>query len=691
MAAARGLPIPPPDVVPPELEYRISPRTPDDPRSSDKNLKNLTVPISSRSQSYNSDSSSNLSPQHPAFSLPSPTSPLASPPSGSHLFRGRAKTLASLTTSSKNNSQTDMTPRELQLPRDPFINGQPIEAYLYKDASECPICFLYYPPYLNMTRCCDQPICSECFVQIKRPDPHPPEHEQPDANAAATQALEVEQDSESDGQFVSEPAACPFCKQPEFGITYAAPPFRKGLIYATASGSHALHSATSAMSSQSSLASAGNSTLLSVGPARRRATSLSATAPSVITTDRIRPDWATKLASARAQVARRSAAATALHTAAYLMGNAGGQTVDASRFVNFGRRGILRRQTEGGADSPIGRAASPHLNALALLAERHTATQGEEGGIETGRPGAMFLPPPRGSSSRRSRMDDLEDMMMMEAIRLSLASEEERRRKEEKDVQKETKKKEKERKKSEKAAKKSGLYTTGSNQSNAGFDSLASSSFGRVDSGSSSILSDEPPSTAKGKTVDRLGSSAPPFAKSQDFQESVSLPGISFSSLDQEQSPPLPVPSSLTEPQKRSHLRHMSNASSTASSFVDARSGSALDDPMTSNTPPGGSADTEPMFNFRSLAAMIGKEDEEKSEDATHVENAEHEHSINGRDDGHKPASNAHTGALRHSKERDVKGVDKPDNPNDPSLGNNFPAINMNVATDRAVSSETSR
>jgi protein subunit release factor B len=56
--------------------------------------------------------------------------------------------------------------------------------------------------------------------------------------------------------------------------------------------------------------------------------------------------------------------------------------------------------------------------------------------------GPMMLAPPR-DSSRRSRIEDLEDMMMMEAIRLSLASEEERKKKEDKEAKREAKKKEK--------------------------------------------------------------------------------------------------------------------------------------------------------------------------------------------------------------------------------------------------------
>lgn len=57
-------------------------------------------------------------------------------------------------------------------------------------------------------------------------------------------------------------------------------------------------------------------------------------------------------------------------------------------------------------------------------------------------------------------MDDLEDMMMMEAIRLSLVAEEERKKKAEKEAAKEAKKKAKEDKKKEKKEKK-GVYGSG--------------------------------------------------------------------------------------------------------------------------------------------------------------------------------------------------------------------------------------
>ncbi|KAF4317967.1 hypothetical protein BBO99_00001154 [Phytophthora kernoviae] len=36
-------------------------------------------------------------------------------------------------------------------------------------ALECPICFMFYPNSVNRTGCCDKPICSECYLQIRPP------------------------------------------------------------------------------------------------------------------------------------------------------------------------------------------------------------------------------------------------------------------------------------------------------------------------------------------------------------------------------------------------------------------------------------------------------------------------------------------------------------------------------------------
>ena len=229
-------------------------------------------------------------------------------------------------------------------------------------------------------------------------------------------------------------------------------------------------------------------------------------------------------------------------------------------------------------------------------------------------------------------MDDLEDMMMMEAIRLSLASEEERRRKEEKEAKKDAKKKEKENKKAEKAAKKSGLYMMNSNTSNG--DPAESVPMGRTESVASSIASEDAATMGKGKGVDRVGTlpiSIGSSSHQSTFKAPSDPPGISLSGASQE-SLPSPFPSFPSEPARRSHLRQMSNASSSASSFVDPSSSHGY--PGT-GTPPGGGAGIEPMFNFRSLAAMIG--DEEKGNGPSHFEHLEaglRPGSIEEREDG---------------------------------------------------------
>jgi hypothetical protein len=556
-------------------------------------------------------------------------------------------------------------PLEVHLPEDPFVDGRPIEAVLYKEAVECPICFLYYPPHLNKTRCCDQPICSECFVQIKRPDPHPPEHSDPTSPHGVGPSSQSREATE-DGALVSEPAACPFCVQPEFGVTFEPLPFRRGLAYTNQSPAHPLASASSAMSSSSSLSSfpgSGSSVTPNAPTSRRRTTSISACASTVITTDKIRPDWAQKLANARSHAARRAAAATALHTAAYLMNT--GNSNEGRGFGGFGRRGGLMRRSALGNDSPgsVSGTGTPRggderigFAAIAAIAERQGSSS-SRGDLSAsladgmlGRPGGD--PPAR----RRTRMMDLEDMMLMEAIRLSLAEEEERKKKEEKEEKKNAKKREKENKK----AVKRGLGFGAGNESS---PSALTPVYGSGNC-SSSTLGDTPHGDNKGKGVDRGGTGEPaptsPVLRTSSIEETsskIKLPpsptgSASFTSHgtietgDHQIQPHHLHPSAqlASQPFHPSHLRQMSNTSSSASSSIDSAAGSlrngihafegspnasglslgyshaAYDHPdsFRSATPPGGGTGTEPMFNFRSLAAVIG--DEEKEAEAHHIE-----------------------------------------------------------------------
>lgn len=639
VAAGRGLPIPAADEIP--LEEFARPTSPESPHASSHNLHNLMVPISSRSHSAASDASANLSPSHPAFSNATTSSPPTSPTQPTHSsnpFRPRSKTVASLTTSSKNPSKEEMVPREIQLPRDPFVNGQAIEVFLYKDATECPICFLYYPPYLNKTRCCDQPICSECFVQIKRPDPHPPEHEHNDPSNPSPPPSDATVEPES---LVSEPATCPYCQQAEFGVLYEPPPFRRGLSYANP---HGLGSFASAMSSSSSLNSASSPTTLSphTHTHKRRTTSISANASTVITTDKVRPDWATKLSSARSHLARRSAAATALHTAAYLIGNG---TADTRSFGFSGRSRFGRHRGEsspgasGSATPSVSTEQNNRVVSDGLLQIRREVQEA-------------------GGSRRRSRMDDLEEMMMMEAIRLSLAAEEDRKKKAEKDAAKDAKKKAKVDKKKEKKERR-GVYGSGTSSASGSALSLSLPGIGlgrrRGNSGGSNLAREITPETteptdSKGKGVDRSGTDVSPPSAPIDVARSGKFSGIpgarhldtaTLTNIHESQQPS-PSP---TAPDRPSHLRHMSNASSPASSFIESVPGSlrndfhghgsssSLDTPNasgtnvaahTSGTPEGGdssgNAGAEPMFNFQSLAAMIGEDDDDKADAAKHIE-----------------------------------------------------------------------
>ncbi|KAF4122219.1 C2H2 zinc finger protein [Geosmithia morbida] len=584
IAAARGLPIPAADETP---DPDLVPRPPPPQNDGSQNLHSLTVPMGPRTLSAASDRSGSGAQSPSTSAAPAKMSPLKA--------GGRAKAIAAaLSYGSRNGSSSELIPKEVKLPHDPFVNGQPLEVYLYKNASECPICFLSYPPYLNKTRCCDQPICSECFVQIKRSDPHIPEHH-PDGQARdPNEGLGPDDPPE---MLISEPAACPYCQQPEFGVTYDPPPFRRGLGY---SGSMSSLVSSPAMSSQSSLHS-GTPNSPNV-PGRRRGHSLSATAPNVVATDRVRPDWASKLAAARAHQARRSAAATALHTAAFLMGDNEQRSI--LRPGRFGRRNAGRDQRSDGPGE-----------ARSIQADEAASGSTEISGQ---------VQPRGGRGSRRHRVEDLEDMMFMEAVRLSLASEEERKRKEEKAMRKESRKREKEEKK---AAKKQGTHPYGGSGGGSS-SSLSLPGFGRR-RGNSTTSNLRMEATVQGASNVPMSDASSPTTENNDPSKSEdNILGSKGKGVDRGPSPDqsttagegssvggsLPVPSAG---RSGSHLRQISNASSVGSSGADSPSGStpglqALD-PRASGTSIAGASDdgdrdanSEPMFNFHSLAEIVG-------------------------------------------------------------------------------------
>lgn len=554
VAAVKGLPIPSPDAqIHTETKSRSPSRTPGPSDSTN----NLTVPIASRSraQSYTSEGSNR--------------SATSTPSSFGFSSRARAKTLS--ISAPRNLTLANTTgPAEINEPSR-TVDGRPIEAVLYKNATECPICFLYYPPYLNKTRCCDQDICSECFVQIKRPDPHHPEHHDGDQPTASDEnALTGTAD-----QLISEPATCPFCVEPEFGVIYTPPPFRRGLMFANSQSQNQTPSPMNfgfADGSSSSLPGHYSGTPPSfpsspITPTGKRRLALGVNNPEVVTTDRIRPDWSQKLATARSHAARRAAAATALHTAAYLMGPRDPPASSSSTSGGFSSRRLIRRAVRdgGGNNNPGAESDTPSpaqsgtgtprdghhgaggLTSLTSFTERLTGSGNFRDGSTLGpssahRDNSLF-------NERRSRVIDLEEMMLMEAIRLSLAEEEERKRKVELEEQK------------KRLAAPSISTRNGSNIS------LASSS-GSVE--------------GKGKSVDR------------SLYPQASAAGASSSS----------AVTTNSRPQLTSGGSGSGSGASDTSSF---RSLPASDDEgMTSENAGSG---TETMFNFRSLAEMIVEEE----------------------------------------------------------------------------------
>ncbi|AMD21749.1 HFL107Cp [Eremothecium sinecaudum] len=174
---------------------------------------------------------------------------------------------------------------------------------MYSNGSECPICFLYFPEPMNLSRCCLQPICTECFVQIKRKPPHFPHDE-----VTPTQGQQPD-DQKDPNQLISLPASCPYCATPFFGVTYTPPPHRTLGILGNPPSMYKSPPHTNKKPEE---------------PLRRH--SVDHEHPSVVTSDMIRPDWETELMKERTKLARRAANATAIHVSNRLVdpGHQGG-------------------------------------------------------------------------------------------------------------------------------------------------------------------------------------------------------------------------------------------------------------------------------------------------------------------------------------------------------------------------------
>ena len=270
-----------------------------------------------------------------------------------------------------------------------------------------------------------------------------------------------------------------------------------------------------------------------------------------------------------------------------------------------------------------------HLNMLSLMSERYVANGGTQAELEPnhGESIPTIVGPPR-DSSRRSRMQDLEDMMLMEAIRLSLVSEEDRQRREEKEAKREAKKKSKDDKKANKMAGKAGMYSSSTNTSAATLESPRSGTFS-VNNGKGKEVRREglgPPSDPGLSTTDLRRTASPVELLVEGPQEPSEHGKAHLKPTETLQSISAPVGPAY----KPSHLRNLSNVSSSASSSAVSLQGSnklasqsSLElspnasrtnitsvkpyDTVASLTPPRTNVAIEPMFNFNSLAAMVDR------------------------------------------------------------------------------------
>ncbi|KAL5035666.1 SNF1-interacting protein [Batrachochytrium dendrobatidis] len=254
------------------------------------------------------------------------------------------------------NALTEIPPRQISL------------AQLYKTPIECPICFLYYPKNINFTRCCDHPICTDCFIQIKR------------------------------SQTTFEPAECPYCVVPNFGITYS--PIgsmgymqRYDLSYRPPGSSQAQHQDdATCMSASTGENSTASSSLIAHG---RRRKSISFDNPAVVLSDELRPNWQHQK-----------------HQAAM------GRVLNQRRHILPGH---IRPNVLGEAE--ITSAATAAADLLETLTRFENASSSSErravrrAARETQRDSSYSY-----LQAMRHMGADIEELMVLEAIRLSLAT-----------------------------------------------------------------------------------------------------------------------------------------------------------------------------------------------------------------------------------------------------------------------------
>lgn len=117
-----------------------------------------------------------------------PDPPPAPPPSPNH----NTSSTPEQTISAIINSTSSFSTRTLSKSERKTLLEQRKRALLQESTAECPICFLRFPPNINTTTCCKQSLCTNCFVNIRKPP---------------------------SGRVIS----CPFCNRRDFSIRYESP------------------------------------------------------------------------------------------------------------------------------------------------------------------------------------------------------------------------------------------------------------------------------------------------------------------------------------------------------------------------------------------------------------------------------------------------------------------------------------
>ncbi|KAF9653157.1 hypothetical protein BDM02DRAFT_3183113 [Thelephora ganbajun] len=187
--------------------------------------------------------------------------------------------------------------------------------------------------------------------------------------------VQIKRSEPTTTHLVSDPAACPYCVQEHFGVVYTPPPWRTGI------GSDG-----SSPPSWPDSPKGGSPSSEVAGTRSRRRKSFGADSPEVVTIDQIRPDWEAKLAAVRAQAQRRA-------NRRIIMRQVGDRLIPVG--VTSGRVHAL---TEDGGDAEGSRSGS----------RRRRRNQGQNPALD------------RLLGQVDIAGQDLEELMVMEAMRLSL-------------------------------------------------------------------------------------------------------------------------------------------------------------------------------------------------------------------------------------------------------------------------------